>query len=74
MFGGAKLNLKGHTVSCGGGDGSRGRQFGIEVFNSTLLNGTVTGCGEAVRASASVVKRVTVSKSGVGIYMQLARR
>ena len=57
VFGGANLNLNGHTVSCGGGDGSRGRQFGIEVFNSTLRNGTVTGCGEAVRASASVVKR-----------------
>ena len=72
VVGGAKLNLKGHTVSCGGGGNSGGRQFGIEVFNSTLLNGTVTGCGEAVRASASVVKHVTVSKSGFGIYMQLA--
>jgi parallel beta-helix repeat protein len=72
VFGGATLNLNGHTVSCGGEDGSRGRQFGIELFNSTLRNGTVTGCGEAVRASASVVKRVTVSKSGFGIYMQLA--
>jgi parallel beta-helix repeat protein len=70
VFGGANLNLNGHTLSCRGGDGSRGRKFGIEVFNSTLRNGTVTGCGEAVRAFASVVKRVTVSKNGFGIYMQ----
>jgi parallel beta-helix repeat protein len=70
VIGGAKLNLNGHTVSCGGGGASRGRQFGIEVFNSTLRNGTVAGCGEAVRTFASVVKRVTVSTNGVGIYMQ----
>ena len=72
VIGGAKLNLNGHTVSCGGEEGSRGRQFGIEVFNSTLRNGTVTGCGEAVRARASIVKHVTVTRSGFGIYMQLA--
>jgi len=67
---GAKLNLNGHTLSCGGGDGTPGRRFGIEVFNSTLRNGTVTGCWQAVRAFTSVVKRVTVSKNGWGIYMQ----
>jgi parallel beta-helix repeat protein len=75
LFGGATLDLNGHTVACSsrsvqeGGGPSTTPMFGIVVRNSTLLNGTVRGCGLGVVTSASLIRKVVFDGNTIGISL-----
>jgi parallel beta-helix repeat protein len=70
LFGGATLNLRGHTVTCERVTPPSGiAPRGIVVRDSTVKNGTVRNCYQGVLTIGSVVKDMILDGNESGVHI-----